>query len=349
MDQLEQARWHAVESRDEAATGLFVYAVRTTGVFCRPGCSSRRPLRRNVEFFETPDEASGAGYRACRRCQPGRDPSTNPTTAAIIAACRRFELHDDASVGEVAREVGLSERHLRRLFAQLVGVPIGSYRRSLRALRAREALRAGRSVTEAAVESGYGSFRAFYEHGARPLGMTPGRYRDGGRGERIRYTSIKTPLGVVVAASTDRGVCSVKVGPREEDLTRDLAAEFPRATLERDDNAMAAVADALARATRGGDASTLPLDVRGTVFQIRVWGALREIPAGETRTYSDVATRIGEPRAVRAVASACAANPAALAVPCHRVVRRDGSLGGYRWGLDVKESLLAAESSVLAT
>ncbi len=331
-----------MEGRDEAAEGLFVYAVRTTGVFCRPGCRSRRPLRANVEYFDTPGDALSAGYRACRRCRPDQERASDATTAALVAACRRFELDADESVVQVAREVGLSERHLRRLFTEVVGVPAGSYRRACREKRLRDALRGGSDVTTAAVESGYGSARALYD-GAR-LGMTPGRYRDGGRGERIRFTSIVTPLGVVVAASSSRGVCWVSVGPREADLTKALAAEYPLAVLERDDDALADVARTLSLAASGADASRLPLDVQGTAFQIRVWEALREIPVGETRTYSEVAAFIGEPRAVRAVASACAANVAALAIPCHRVVRRDGTLGGYRWGIDVKRSLLAAES-----
>ena len=331
-----------MEGRDEAAEGLFVYAVRTTGVFCRPGCRSRRPLRANVEYFDTPGDALSAGYRACRRCRPDQERASDATTAALVAACRRFELDADESVVQVAREVGLSERHLRRLFTEVVGVPAGSYRRACREKRLRDALRGGSDVTTSAVESGYGSARALYD-GAR-LGMTPGRYRDGGRGERIRFTSIVTPLGVVVAASSSRGVCWVSVGPREADLTKALAAEYPLAVLERDDDALADVARMLSLAASGADASRLPLDVQGTAFQIRVWEALREIPVGETRTYSEVAAFIGEPRAVRAVASACAANVAALAIPCHRVVRRDGTLGGYRWGIDVKRSLLAAES-----
>ena len=266
-----------MEGRDEAAEGLFVYAVRTTGVFCRPGCRSRRPLRANVEYFDTPGDALSAGYRACRRCRPDRERASDATTAALVAACRRFELDADESVVQVAREVGLSERHLRRLFTEVVGVPAGSYRRACREKRLRDALRGGSDVTTAAVESGYGSARALYD-GAR-LGMTPGRYRDGGRGERIRFTSIVTPLGVVVAASSSRGVCWVSVGPREADLTKALAAEYPLAVLERDDDALADVARMLSLAASGADASRLPLDVQGTAFQIRVSEALRRSPS----------------------------------------------------------------------
>jgi len=346
MSQLDDVRWRAVEGRDERSAGVFVYAVRTTGVYCRPGCGARRPLRRNVEFFTTPSEAATSGYRACARCRPDRDRASDPTVAAVIAACRRLERPDvDQSVGSVAADVGLSERHLRRRFAELVGVPIGAYQRAQRAAASRTALRAGGGVTDAVVASGFGSFRAFYDHGAASLGMTPGRYRDGGRGERIRYTSVDTPLGVVLAGCTTRGVCAVRLGSSEAALRRQLAEEFPRAVLERDDDGLVAVARVLAAAVRGDeDPTVLPLDLEGTAFQIRVWEALRSIPVGETRTYAQVAAAIGEPRAARAVASACAANGVALAVPCHRVVRRDGSLGGYRWGLPTKAALLDAET-----
>ena len=345
MDQLDEVRWRAVERREAQMTGLFVYAVRTTGVFCSPGCASRRPLRRHVEFFATPDRAIAAGYRACRRCLPERGLATAASTAAVVAVCRQLEDPvGEHAVAVLARDLAYSERHLRRRFAEVVGVTIAAYGRAQRAVRARESLRAGSTVSDAAADAGYGSMRGFYEHAAAQLGMTPGRYRDGGRGEDIRFTSIATPLGVVVAARTSRGVCAVRLGPDEDTLMVELTEEFARATLTRDDEGLADVARVLARAVRGeGDAPALPLDVESTAFQARVWEALRAIPSGETRTYSQVAAQIGAPRAVRAVASACAANRVALSVPCHRVVRADGSLGGYRWGVGVKEALLAAE------
>jgi AraC family transcriptional regulator, regulatory protein of adaptative response / methylated-DNA-[protein]-cysteine methyltransferase len=346
MDELDEVRWRAVESRDEKMAGLFIYAVRTTRVYCRPGCGARRPLRRNVEFFVTPSGAVAAGYRACTRCRPDQDRAHDPAIAAVIAACRELERPWDArSAAQVSAEVGYSERHLRRRFVEIVGVSMGDYRRAQSAARMRAALREGTSVTDAVFGSGYGSFRAFYEHGATRLGMTPGRYRDGARGERIRYTAMTTPIGVVVAACTSRGVCAVRVGPDEAVLEKELALEFPNATIERDDDGLAEVARVLAGAVRGEDDPTvLPLDLAGTTFQIRVWEALRQIPAGETRSYSQVAAQIGAPKAARAVASACAANSAALAVPCHRVVRADGSLGGYRWGIESKAALLSAEA-----
>ncbi|HVB70628.1 MAG TPA: methylated-DNA--[protein]-cysteine S-methyltransferase [Acidimicrobiales bacterium] len=346
MKQLDDARWRAVETRDEAVAGVFVYAVRTTNVYCRPGCAARRPLRRNVEFFLTPADAAAQGYRACQRCRPNEARAHEPAVVAVIAVCRELERPDARSVTQVARDAGFSERQLRRMFTDVVGVSMSDYRRAHRAARTRAALREGTSVTNAVIESGYGSFRGFYEHAGTQLGMTPGRYRDGARGEHLRYTTIATPIGVVIAACTARGVCAVRVGSDEAVLEENVAAEFPHATLERDDVGLVEVSRVLARAVRGeDDATRLPLDVAGTAFQIRVWEALRRIPRGETRSYSQVADDIGAPTAVRAVASACAANHAALAIPCHRVLRRDGTLGGYRWGVGAKAALLCAEES----
>jgi AraC family transcriptional regulator of adaptative response/methylated-DNA-[protein]-cysteine methyltransferase len=336
-----------VAERDEPLAGCFVYAVTTTKIYCRPGCGSRRPLRKNVKFFATSGEASAAGYRACRRCRPDEINVSDPTIAAVIATCRQLERADNVeSASSIASRLGYSERHLRRRFLETIGVTLSSYERAQKAERARAKLREGRPVMEALIDAGYGSARAFYEHGAARLGMAPGRFRDGARGERIRYTNVGTDLGVVAVAATDQGICSVRIGPDAVELLKGLKAEFPLATVVRDDEAMSDVASVLASATRGEkNTSQLPLDLAGTAFQIRVWEALRSIPLGETRTYSDVATQIGAPRAVRAVASACAANEAALVIPCHRVIRRDGTLGGYRWGLEVKAALLTAEQS----
>lgn len=347
VDDLLEARWRAVDARDGRTAGLFVYAVRSTGVYCRPGCGARRPLRRNVEFFATPVEAVGAGYRACRRCRPDQDRVTDPVVASVIAVCRWLEHPDpDRDLAAMAAGLGWSERHLRRRFSELVGVPAGSYLRAQQAERVRAGLRAGMPVSDAAFEAGYGSSRAFYEHGASRLGMTPARYRTGGAGERIGYTSMATPIGMVVLASTARGVCAVRVGSNEKALVAEVTAEFPEAVIERDDDGLVDVAVVLAGAVRGDDdATVLPMDLQGTAFQVRVWEALRAIPAGDTRSYSEVAAEIGSPTAARAVAGACAANPAALMVPCHRVVRQDGSLGGYRWGIATKQALLAAEAA----
>jgi AraC family transcriptional regulator, regulatory protein of adaptative response / methylated-DNA-[protein]-cysteine methyltransferase len=345
MQELDDVRWRAVESRDATMSDYFVYAVTSTKIFCRPDCGSRRALRRNVEFFATPSDAFLAGYRACRRCRPEETHVSDPTVAAVIATCRRLEDDDGATdVATLAADLGYSERHLRRRFHEIIGVSVGTYARANKAARIREKLRAGTQVTSAVFDAGYGSMRAFYEHGAPMLGMTPGRYRDGGRAEYITFTSVETPLGWVVAARTTRGVCAVRIGDDEVELVKGLIDEYPNALVERDDLGLADLADVLGDAIRGErDATELPLDLAGTAFQLRVWAALRAIPRGETRTYSEVALEIGAPSAVRAVASACAANEVALTIPCHRVVRKDGSMGGYRWGVDVKEKLLAAE------
>jgi len=347
METLDDTRWLAVDARDETMAGLFVYAVRTTGVFCRPGCGARKALRTNVEFFTTSTQAVDAGYRACKRCRPDIGRDADQSIAAVIQVCRILEKSDELpDVAAMASTLGYSERHLRRRFTEVVGVSMSSYVRAQQADRARLALRAGTPVTEAVIEAGFGSHRAFYEHGATRLGMTPAKYRAGAQGERIGYTSIITPIGIVLAASTRRGVCAVMVGPDETALTNELTSEFANATIERDDEGLASVAQLLALAVRGeADATKLPIDLQGTAFQIRVWEALRTIPAGQTRTYSQVAGLIGSPKAVRAVGSACAKNMVALTVPCHRVIRTDGSLGGYRWGLETKEALLLAEAN----
>lgn len=345
MSELSDVRWSAVKSRDATVAGCFVYAVTTTGIYCRPGCGSRRPLREHVHYFSTAHDAQRAGYRSCKRCRPDQVDELDPTTVAVIATCREIErTHGECEVAVLAADVGYSEGHLRRCFRDLVGVSLANYVREHQLRRVRETLREADSVTEAIFEAGFRSASTFYERGATRLGMTPARYRDGARDEVIRYTTLETPVGVVLAASTERGFCSIRVDHDEDVLVEGLCDEFPHASITRDDDGLRDAAIVLACAVRGeGDAGALPLDLQGTAFQIRVWESLRAIPVGETRTYSEVAQQIGSPRAVRAVASACAANAAALAIPCHRVVRRDGSLGGYRWGLDVKEALLFAE------
>lgn len=348
MTSLDELRWRAVEQRDRSRDGSFVYAVRTTGVYCRPGCGARRPLLCNVELFDHSGDAERSGYRPCKRCRPDAVGVPEPSVVAVIAVCR--ELDDprgEHDLGALARSLGRSERHLRRRFGEVVGVSVASYRRARQAARARAALQRSSAVTDALYEAGYGSSRAFYEHGATRLGMPASRYRQGGVDERITYTSVTTPLGVVIAARTVRGVCAVRIGDDVDSSVAELAAEFRAARLERDDAGMAEVAWAIAAAARGdaSEAAQLPLDLAGTAFQVRVWEALRSIPAGETRSYGAVATEMDHHGAARAVGSACGANPVALLVPCHRVVRADGSPGGYRWGLARKAALLATETA----
>lgn len=345
MDNLNDSRWRAVESREVSTANVFVYGVSSTGVYCKPGCGSRTPLRQNVEFFATPSDAADAGYRACRRCKPDQSLVADPSLTAVASLCRRIEQTDLVDVGAFAAEFGYSEGHLRRRFSEVVGVSVSNYVRAQQVDRVRSKLQSNVPVTQALHEAGYGSSRAFYEHGAPRLGMAPRAYRAGGLGIRIGFTFLVTPIGVILAASTARGVCAVRIGIDELTLEKELVAEFPHAVLERDDEGLAELARILAGAVRGeAEAALLPLDLEGTAFQMRVWEALRGVSSGSTLTYSQVAERIGAPRAARAVGSACAANPVALVVPCHRIVRHDGSLGGYRWGLEVKASLLEVES-----
>lgn len=354
MTDLDEARWAAVQQRDGAAMGLFFYAVRTTGVYCKPTCPSRRPLRKNVEFFPTPDAAVASGFRACRRCRPEQVASVDPAVASVIAVCR--ELENPATVPStavLASQVGWSERHLRRVFKETTGVTMAAYTRAQRADRARLALRDGARVTDAAFEAGYGSLRGFYDHGAAQLGTTPETFRKGSPNTMIRYAVASSALGKVIVAATDQGVCSVRLGDDAAALVAELRQDFPRATIVADGDAgSAAVLDetvALVLALAEGRRSTaeIPLDVRGTTFQTEVWNALRSIESGSVATYAEIAERIGRPTSHRAVANACGANPVALVVPCHRVVRSDGRAGGYRWGTDRKEALLAAEQSAV--
>ena len=349
---LDDARWLAVAQRSVAADGLFVYAVRSTGIYCRPTCPARRPLRRNVTFFPTAAEAAAAGFRACRRCRPEQGRDADPATAAVITACRRLETCGaPVSLADLSRGLGWSPRHFRRMFKALTGVTPSAYARAQKAERARVALQSGAAVTEAVIDAGYGSVRAFYEHGAPRLGSSASSYRAGSPGVRVQYSVIETALGSVLVAATEAGVCAVRIGACEEDLLAELTAEFPQASVSCDDDGLAPVTDVVAVLAAGrpaGDggsaAAGIGLDLRGSVFQVQVWEALRTIEAGSVRSYAEVAAQIGRPDAARAVGSACAANPVALLVPCHRVLRSDGTLGGYRWGIDAKARLLAAEA-----
>ena len=347
MDELNDARWQAVQERSTIADGVFFYAVATTGIFCRSVCPARRPLRKNVEFFATQAEAVAAGYRACRRCNPDRLQVVDPSIASVIAVCRWLEHPDDeADVAELAERVGWSQRHLRRVFTNVTGVTIAAYVRAQRSDRVRTALRAGTPVTDAVYGAGYGSLRGFYEHGAPRLGSSPSSYRQGSPGLTLGYTVVETALGLVAIAATDKGVCAIRIGDSEAELVAELDAEFPKAVLTRADDELSAVASVIAELAAGRSTETadIPLDLQGTAFQVEVWETLRSIEPGDPESYSEVARRLGRPTAVRAVASACAANPVALVVPCHRVVRADGSPGGYRWGTERKAALLDAES-----
>lgn len=340
------ARWQAVVARDRSRAGEFVYAVRSTRVYCQPGCASRRPLRASVEFFVSPEAAEAHGFRACKRCRPGQARRADPSLAAVRRACAFITAHADnpLDLGRIAAHAGLSRFHLQRTFTRLVGLSPRAYLEAVRASRFREGLRDGRrTLTAALYEAGYGSSSRVYER--KPTGgMTPGDYRAGGKGLVVYWVVTDCPLGRLLVAGTDRGVCAVKLGEADAPLVAELRREFPRAELEEN----AAVLRPWTRVLRTCAAGrvpddALPLDVRGTAFQWQVWRYLQTIPPGETRTYSEVARGIRRASAVRAVARACATNQVALAVPCHRVIGKDGSLTGYRWGVERKAALLKAE------
>ncbi|MDQ3678966.1 MAG: bifunctional DNA-binding transcriptional regulator/O6-methylguanine-DNA methyltransferase Ada [Actinomycetota bacterium] len=346
MAELDEARWSAVAGRHRTADGLFVYAVGTTGVFCRPSCPSRRPLRRNVEFFTTPAGARRAGFRPCRRCRPETSGDEDPAAARVARACRLLEEADaPPELAALARSVGWSPFHLQRVFRRCVGVSPRQYADAVRLHRVKQSLRGGSTVTAAVYDAGYGSTRGFYEKASLRLGMTPSTYRAGAAGAVVSYTLAESSVGSLLVAATEQGLCSVKIGPDASALFENLRIEFGRADLRQADDELAEVGATVRALADGGPVELdLPLAVRGTAFQARVWEALRRIPAGTTRSYTEVASSIGMPAAVRAVANACGANPVALVVPCHRVVRTDGSLGGYRWGIEVKAELLRREA-----
>jgi len=339
-----EAAWTAVLERDGRCDGRFVYAVRTTGVFCRPTCPSRRPDRRHVAFFETSAAARAAGFRACFRCAP--ESSLAPAMAGLERVRAHIEAHLDErlTLDELAPVAGLSPTHLQRAFKAALGLSPREYVRARRQERFRAEVRRGRSVTDALYEAGYGSGSRLYEDVGARLGMTPGAYRRGGEGQVVRYTIAPSPLGRLLVASTDRGVCAVQLGESDRALEAALRRDYPKARVDRDDRALRPSLAAIL-AHLGGEIPRLdlPLDVAASAFQWRVWRALQDIPYGETRSYGEVASAVGRPRAARAVARACASNRVALLVPCHRVVRADGSMGGYRWGVPCKRRLLEAE------
>jgi AraC family transcriptional regulator, regulatory protein of adaptative response / methylated-DNA-[protein]-cysteine methyltransferase len=365
----DEARWRAVAVRDPAAAGAFLYAVRTTGVYCRPGCSSRRPLRENVRFFGTAQEAQRAGYRACKRCLPDEEvngQSGEPHAALIARACREIEEAEAApGLDTLAASAGLSRTHFHRLFKRLLGVTPRQYAAAHRLRRLRDGLsvdgvnEAGvtqgkERVTDAIYGAGFGSGSRAYEAAPEALGMTPGKYRRGAPDTEIAYATAQSSLGWVLVAATARGVCAIELGDDPAALEEQLRRRFPAARLAAGDGSFAGwVAEVVALVEAPERGLALPLDVRGTAFQQRVWEALRQIPPGQTASYAQLAERIGRPTATRAVAQACGANVLAVAIPCHRVVRSGPSragegLGGYRWGVERKRTLLEREAGTRA-
>ena len=348
------ARWQAVLTRDRSQDGRFFYGVVTTGVYCRPSCASRRPLRENVRFFDTPAQAEASGLRACKRCRP-LESSGDPMARRIADLCRYIEAHATDSLGlkQLSSQAHLSPFHLQRSFKDVVGVTPKQYVESVRLRALKRELRDGAPVTRAIFDAGFGSTSRVYERMATRLGMTPKQYRKGGEGAEISYAFSKTALGLLMMAATDRGLCFVQFGASEYELQQRLRMEYPSAAVEpmkaasrqRFADWMRALAEYLA-----GSQSrlALPLDLRGTAFQMKVWSYLQKIPYGELRSYAEVARGIGKPAAVRAVANACGSNNVALLVPCHRVIRGDGGLGGYRWGIERKRTLIDRERAAKA-
>lgn len=346
----DDTRWQAVYNRDRRSDGSFVFAVRTTGVYCRPSCASRRPRRENVCFFATPSDAERVGFRPCKRCRPQE--TMAPDVAIARQICRFVEDHpdDDVTLTALGAHVGLSPAHVQRVFKAVVGVTPRQYVAARRADRVKDQLRGGESVTTAMYDAGYRSVSQFYEQAPARLGMTPTAYRKGGAGMAIAYATASSPLGHILVAATTRGVCSVRFGESAAELEAACRREFPAAAVRRDDASLGPWVDAVVAYLDGRQASLdLPVDVRATAFQARVWQALLAIPCGSTRSYGDVAAAIGQPAAVRAVARACAENPVPLIIPCHRVVRRSGEPGGYRWGAERKRALLEREARAVAS
>ncbi len=337
-----EVQWQQILSRDARQDGRFVFAVRTTGVYCRPSCPSRRPRRDSVEFFVSPQAAEQAGYRACLRCKP----TQISEQAQYVLRARQVLDHSDSvlTLSDLSKRVGLSAFYLQRLFKRATGLSPREYQAARRTQQVKSKLRAGVDVTTSLYDAGYGSPSRLYEVADQQLGMTPAIYGKGGAGESIAFTVADSPLGKMLVAATDRGLCAVSFGDDAGVLERELHAEFHAAEIRRDD---AALRDFVASIVAGIAAQKtlfdLPLDLRGTAFQQKVWKALRAIPTGETRSYSDIAKAVGDPSASRAVARACASNPVAVVIPCHRVIRGNGDLAGYRWGVKRKEELLRRE------
>lgn len=337
--------FQAVASRDASQDGSFVYAVRSTGIYCRPSCASRRPNPKHLLFFFAPEDAEHAGYRACQRCKP-QQVAVSAQAEAIRRVCQEIEADPDrpAHLRRLAQAVGLSAHHLQRTFRRVMGITPRQYADQIRIARLKSQLRKGNDVTTALYEAGYGSPSRLYERAHEQLGMTPATYGRGGRGMQINYTIANSALGRVLVAGTSRGISAVYLGENDARLTAALAKEYPHAEIRRGTPEHAEWVRSIVQHLDGAQPQLdLPTDVVATAFQRRVWEALRSIPFGATRTYSEVAKQLGQPKAIRAVARACATNPTSIVVPCHRVIREDGTLAGYRWGLARKQRLLEQE------
>ncbi len=341
-------RWASIVARDPQADGTFYYSVSSTGIYCRPSCASRRPRRENVRFHQTREEAEQAGFRPCKRCRPDEALLHQKHSTAITAVCRLIEESEESlSLKRLASHAGLSVYHFHRLFKATTGVTPKAYAAAHRAKRVRDNLNKTATVTDAIYDAGYNSNGRFYAESNHMLGMTPSQYRSGGAETEIRFAIGECSLGSILVATSKHGICAILLGDDPDRLTRDLQDRFPKAHLIGGDTSFE---DLIAKVVGFVEAPSLgldlPLDIRGTAFQQRVWQALRKIPAGTTATYGEIAKQIGSPRSVRAVAQACGANHIAVAIPCHRVIRSNGEVSGYRWGAERKSTLLKRESSM---
>jgi len=337
--------WEAVLNRDRRCDGRFVYAVSSTRVYCRPSCPSRRPTRNHVMFFDSPQRAETAGYRACLRCRPQLSAGSEAEERVERARCYLDEHTDEPiTLRRLAAQVGLSPFHLQRAFTRVVGLSPKAYQGAKRMERFTASLKRGETVTNATYEAGFGSSSRLYARVNEDLGMTPSAFRSGGRGVTLRYITVPTAVGRMLVAVTERGIAAVSLGDTEAALVTSLHNDYPKAVLRRDTKGLEKHVYGLLKCLNGSEVGNhLPLDVKATAFQRRVWQALQQIPRGQTRSYQEIARAIRQPTAARAVARACASNPVAVAIPCHRIVRRDGHLAGYRWGLQRKKRLLVLE------
>src|SRR6266446_4242239 len=344
----EETYWQAVLTRDKHSDGTFVYAVRSTGIYCNPSCAARRPRREQVVFFPQPEAAEQAGYRACRRCRPQEASVYQLQLEVVQHACHYIETHLEGplTLEALGKEVSVSPYHLQRVFKRIMGITPRQYAQAYRLGQLKQQLKEGETVTTALYNTGFGSSSRLYEQAPAQLGMTPATYRQGGKSTHIGYTIVDCPLGRLLIAATEKGICAVSLGDSDAVLETALHSEYPAAEIQRDGVELSQWVSTLLNHLNGQQPQLdLPIDVQATAFQWRVWQALRAIPYGRTRSYSQIAQALGDPKAKRAVARACASNPVAIVVPCHRVVREDGNLGGYRWGLQRKQRLLAQEAS----
>lgn len=345
----DETFWRAVLKRDARFDGRVFFAVRSTGIYCRPSCPARRPRREQVVFFSIPEAAESAGFRSCRRCRPRSAAMTDPQVEMVRRACGYIESHlnESPTLEDLSSNTGVSPYHLQRVFKRIVGITPRQYAGAFRLSHFKASVKRGGTVTGAIYDAGYGSSSRLYERAPAQLGMTPADYRRGGAGVRIHYTIAGCSLGRLLVAATTKGVCAVRLGDSDEALEANLVSEYPAAEVNRDDEALNKWVEQLLSHIDGQHPHLdLPLDVQATAFQWSVWEKLKAIPYGSTRSYSEIARAMGRPTATRAVARACATNPVALLIPCHRVVREDKSLGGYRWGIERKRALLEHERSV---